>query len=107
MAIVSKRIDAQTRRIYSVLKAAYPDLSDDESDVVYKSNRYSIRVRVIDANFDEKSLGQRHSEVKRVLSGLAAEDVENITMLMMLSPEEAAIPDLMNLEFDDPSRSQL
>ena len=107
MATATKRTDAQTSRIFTVLKAAFPGLSDDESDVVYKYNRYSIRVRVIDAAFEDKSLAERDGQLKRILANLAPEDEENITMLMMLTPDEAAERDSMFEEFDNPGRSRL
>ena len=107
MRTTTKKTDKQTARIYAALKAAFPDISDDEDEVIYKYNPYSIRVRIIDKSFAELSLAQRHAAVKRVLARLNVDDTENISMLMMLSPEEATETDLMNLEFDDPGRSRI
>ena len=104
--LVKKRTDAQTARIYAALKCAYPELSSDESDVVYKYNSYSIRVRVATNAFESKTLAERETQLKRILATLAAEDRENITMLMMLTPEDAAERDLMNVEFDNPGRNR-
>jgi len=106
MAITSKRTDPQTGRIYAALKDAFPELSDEETEVVYRYNRYSIRVRVVAECFEGKSLAEREALVNRVLAHIDPEDNKDISMLMMLSPREAASPDLMNLEFDDPGRSR-
>ena len=102
-----KRTDAQTARIYVALKSAFPGLSEDESDVVYKYNRYSIRVRVISEAFESKSLAERETQLNRILGALSEEDRENITMLMMLTPEEAEDPIFLNHEFDNPGSGRL
>lgn len=101
MAVLTKRTDAQTARIYAALKVAFPDLLPDESDVVYKKNRYTIRVRVISRNFEDKSLAERHSLFKKVLAPLALEDREDISLVIMLTPEDALDPELLNSQFDE------
>ena len=107
MAITTKRTDHQTARIYAALKVAFPELSDEETEVVYRYNRYSIRVRVVADCFGGRSLAEREAMVNRVLARIEPEDNKDISMLMMLSPQESVSPDLMNLEFDDPGRSRL
>lgn len=101
MAVATKCTDAQTARIYAALKSAFPDLPTEESDVVYKRNRYTIRVRVISRIFEDKSLTERHTLVKKVLAPLAIEDREDIAVVLMLTPEDALDPDLMNGQFDE------
>jgi stress-induced morphogen len=81
--------DKQTGKIYRALKAAFPNLPDEQTEVVRKSNRYTIRVCVVDESFAEMSLEKRHIAVKKALSKLDPEDREHISFLMMLSPEEA------------------
>jgi hypothetical protein len=88
MKTTERKPDQQTLRIYRALKSAFPNLPDEPSEVVRKTNRYTIRVCVVDDSFATKSLEQRHVETKKALSKLDPEDRENISFLMMLSPEE-------------------
>ena len=101
-----KKTDARTHRIYDALKAAFPSLSTVESDVVYRRDPYSIRVRVIDESFADKSLPARHSAVKKALAAVDPADRDEISMMLMLSPEEFAEPDPVSLEFDNPGRNR-
>lgn len=101
MKTTKRKPDKQTGHIYRALKAAFPNLPEEQSEVVRKSNHYSIRVCVVDESFAVKSLEQRHIEIKKALSKLDPEDRENISLLLMLSPEEAAESDSTDPDFND------
>jgi stress-induced morphogen len=107
MKTLKRKGDTQAGRIYRALKSAFPNLSEEESDVVRERNRYTVCVRVVDDSFAEMTFPSRHAAVKKALSKLDPEDRENISLLIMLSPEEANDPDMMmESEFDEPIRSR-
>lgn len=95
--------DDSTLQIYSALKSAFPNLSAQQEQVVYRYNPVSIRVRVVSPRFTGKSLAEREEMVLEVLDSVPSEMAEDITYLLMLSPREARRPDLMSREFDDPN----
>jgi len=105
---VRKRQDSTTRLVYRTLREHFPELSQNIEDVVYRYNPASIRVRVIDPRFEGKSFREREKLIAGVLSSLTEAVESDITLLLLLTAEEAQDPtDLMNLEFDDPSRTRL
>jgi hypothetical protein len=85
------------------LRAAFPKTPDP---VAYQYNSVSIRARVIDPNFAGKSLDERDEIVKPLLAGLPSQVGDNITVLLLLSPDEVQ-DSLMNQEFEDPTPSNL
>jgi len=103
-------IEPQTevpKRIYAGLRSAFPDLDEAMERVVYRYNRVSIRVRVVSERFHEKSETERERMVMDALKVLSSEEIEDVTMLLMMTPEEARKPSLVDLEFLDPSRPGL
>ncbi len=106
--INGKKQDRTTRLIYQAMKARFPALTDDVSQVVYRYNPAAIRVRVIDACFAGSTFAQREQMLTDVLESLPEDVQRSITLLLLLTPKEAMDPtDLMNLEFDDPTGSRL
>lgn len=103
-----KKQDRQTGLIYKRLKARFPSLPEDVSRVVYRYNPAAIRVRVIDPAFVGKSYGEREALLGSPILSLPEEVERDITLLLLLTPDEAARgTDLMNLEFDDPTGERL
>ena len=97
-------------------------LRDDESRAVeerltaagfaavdaYRYNSASIRVRVVDPRFEERSREERDAMVEPILEQLPERIQGDILMLLTLTPEELARQEfdrtwLLRLEFDDPS----
>lgn len=98
-----KKIDAQTHRIYDALKRVFPSISAKESDVVYKIDHHSIRVGIIDERFSDMSVPDRLRMFQRAIKPLDHEDCEDISMALVLAPEDLDDPtDLMMQEFFEP-----
>ena len=95
-----KRKDHVTQRIEQVLKNALPQGKVE----AYRPEgyQYVIRVRVIDDGFRGMSRLDRYDLVERHLAELSEADRQDITMLVLLAPEETE-HSLANLEFDDPA----
>jgi len=101
---VRKKTDEQTHRIYDVLMQTFPSLSKKESDVVYKKDDYNLRVCVIDKRFSKMSLSERLDMFDRAADALDSEDHADISMVLVLAPEDLDDPtDLMMKEFFEPS----
>lgn len=105
--VAKKRQDDRTRQIYAALKKVFSDLPDVTSEVVYLYNPVSIRIRVIDPRFEGKGTAERERMVNRALKTLPPEVTEDITLLLMLTPEEAEKSSTLSREFDDPTDSHL
>jgi hypothetical protein len=73
---------------------------------VYRQNGASIRVRIVDARFDEMNRTTRNREACRYTERLPEDIQQQITVLLLLAPGELQ-GSLMNLEFDDPISSGL
>ncbi len=79
----------------------------------YRYNSASIRVRVVDSRFADKSVDKRDAMVDRHLSKLPKSTQADIMTLLTFAPDEIAEIDksprhyLMNIEFDHPSPSML
>jgi stress-induced morphogen len=83
-------------------KAAHPK-AEIES---YRQNSVSVRVRVISPEFQKMTRSDREEEVWAVLNELAEETAAEVSMLLLLTPDEAK-KSLANREFDDPIPSKL
>jgi stress-induced morphogen len=94
-----KKKTKETMRIESTLKSKFPKA---------EAYRYysSIRVRIIDAQFDGKSLLEREALVRPLVRTLPESAQADILMLLLLTPSERA-ESLLSVEFERPSRSRL
>ena len=100
--------DEATKQIYRALKAVFPGLARNTGAVVYRYNPVSIRVRVIDPQFKGMSMAQREALIDRALAQLPRTVIDDITLLLALTPEEADdTGQLLSHEFDDPTGSRL
>jgi stress-induced morphogen len=102
MSTVSKKKNRETKKIEEVIKPSFPN-ADVE---VYRYNSASIRVRMIDIQFRGKSKAERHDMVAPLLRNLPENTQADITVLLLLSPEELETSP-MNVEFEYPSPSRL
>ena len=100
--MLNKRQDARTRKIYAALKLTFPNLPP-LADTVYVYNPVAIRLRVIDERFEGKDFVEREIIIKQALNTLPREVTEDITLLVTVTPEEAAEPGIHYQAFDDPS----
>lgn len=71
---------------------------------LYRYNRFSARIRIIDADFADQTRAERSKAVWKYLGALDDEAQADISSLILLAPDETGIS-LMNLEFDDPTPS--
>jgi len=104
--MVTKRIDDATRQIADLLADRYAS-DHPRADVdVYRYNPVSIRIRIIDPDFDGKSIPQRERAVWKHLRTLPEDVRADISVCLLITPaEQASSP--MNLEFEKPSRSRM
>ncbi len=103
----AKRTD-ETRNVERVLREAGFEQVD-----AYRYNSASIRVRVIDSSFEGLSRVKRDAKVEKVLKTLPPRTQGDIVMLLTFAPSELEDPqkhlreNFMNMEFEDPSPSEL
>ena len=95
-----------SRAVEEKLRQAFPQTD------AYRYNSASIRVRVIDERFEGKSEEERDAMVEPLLAQLDDPIQADIMNLLTLTPEEAEAKEfskfsLLNLEFEDPSPSEL
>jgi len=100
-----KRPDPVLRQIASALndyQAKHP-LAEIEA---YRQNSVSVRIRIINPEFRDKSRGDREDTVWAHLNALPEEVASEISLLLLLTEEEAR-RSLANADFDDPIPSRL
>src|SRR5438105_3005749 len=100
--VMDKKQDEATRQIEEHLKSKFPVAQV----TAYRQNFASVRVRIIDASFAGQSRIDREEKVFPYLRELPEETREDISVLLLLTPDEA--PDSpMNIEFEHPVPSTL
>jgi stress-induced morphogen len=72
----------------------------------YRHNSVAIRVRITDPDFAAMDKFQRHDLVWKYFDPLSEETVNQISMLLLLSPAEVK-RSLANMDFDDPLPSTI
>jgi len=73
---------------------------------LYRQNRVSVRIRIVDPDFSGRAKPQRSDEVWRRLERLPEEVQNDISTLLLLAPEETSMS-FANFEFDNPVPSTL
>jgi hypothetical protein len=86
--------------------AGYTARHPDAEISAYRQNNVSVRVRVIDPSFARMSKSARSKKIWPFLEKLPDDVQDDITMLLLLTPEEVKTS-FANLEFDDPTPSRL
>lgn len=99
----SRQRDPQVAAIESLLNGAYKPHHPKAEISVRRRNPVSIRVRVIDPDFRGISLVERDERLRAILWELPEEIQADLTMLLLLTPEEAKTS-FANLEFEEPSQ---
>ena len=99
------RKDSVLEKIAAAL-AAYERDHPGAQTSYYRQNSTSVRIRVIDAEFSELSKADRGRIVWPYLRGLAEKVQGDITVLLLLSPDEAE-KSLGNHDFENPRPSRL
>lgn len=92
--------DGEIRQIVhalSIYREEHPDAQID----VQRRNSFSIRIRIINPEFHGIDWVDREQNIWPILGPLPDEVFINITMLLLLTPEEAE-ESLANQEFENP-----
>jgi hypothetical protein len=100
-----KQPDSRLKDIAKALKK-YDTAHPDAKIEIKRQNSVSVRIRVIDPGFAHKSRADREEEVWAALQDLPDGTVAEITVLLLLTEEEAA-KSFANYDFDHPIPSRL
>jgi hypothetical protein len=92
--------DAIIENIIDSLRAYEADHPNAQIDL-YRQNKVSVRVRIIDPDLASQDRIERHKYVWRYLDSLDDESVSDITTLILLTPDETE-RSFANFEFEDP-----
>jgi hypothetical protein len=95
---------AETRKVEAIFHTVFPNTD------AYRFNSASIRVRVIDDQFEGKSIDEREKMVLPLFRKLPKKTQDDILLLLKLAPSELGTigrETLMNHEFEQPVPSQL
>jgi hypothetical protein len=101
----STQPDRQVQQILDIL-AAYERTHPQAQIQGRRHNPVSIRLRIIDPDFQTLDRIEREPEIWQLLRKLPEEVFVNITMLLLLTPEEAE-HSLASQEFDHPIPSRV
>jgi hypothetical protein len=85
---------------------AYAADHPNASIELYRQNSVSVRVRIVDPDFEGCSKSDRHKEAWKYLNSLDDEVQADLSSLILLTPQELD-RSLANLEFEDPVSSNL
>jgi stress-induced morphogen len=78
----------------------------DAEVVIYRQNSVSIRIRIIDPDFNGMERADRHDAIWGLFDGLSDDIQSQVTLLLLLTPEETSTS-FANFEFDHPVPSGL
>jgi hypothetical protein len=101
----TKRPDPVMKQIVEALKR-YDNGHPRAATEVYRQNSVSVRIRVINPDFANLTRAQREEELWKVLNQLPEEVAAEVSLLLLLTPEEAK-KSFANFEFDNPIPSKL
>ncbi len=97
--------DIPMQQVLDVL-AAYTRRHAHAHIAVRRQNAVSLRIRIIDPDFQGMNRVEREPEVWQLLKTLPEDVFVDITMLLLLTPEEAE-HSLANMDFDHPIPSRI
>jgi stress-induced morphogen len=95
--------DKTLERIKKVLQSYAADYPHAQIDL-YRQNPVSVRIRIINPEFAHLSRVARHERVWNYLDSLSEDTQSDISMLLLLTPDEAK-KSFANIEFEDPVSS--
>lgn len=95
-----KKADPAVQAVLDVLEEYKKNHSRAEIQV-YRYSSVSIRIRIIDPDFQGIAWVDRDTEVWKYLDQLPDEVVTEITLLILLTPKEAKTS-FANMEFENP-----
>lgn len=97
--------DAILKSIASALQGYASKHANAKIDI-YRQNSVSVRVRIIDPDFEPLSRAERHDRLWRDLNNLSEDEQDEIHVLVLLAPEEVE-ESFANREFENPLPSSL
>jgi hypothetical protein len=97
--------DRRLKRIVAALEE-YAATHPKAQVSVYRHNDVSVRIRVIDPTFKALSWADRESDLWAVLEKLPEDVVSEISVVILLAPQEAK-KSIANMDFEDPIPSRL
>lgn len=86
--------------------APYAAQHDNADIVVYRHNSVSVRIRIVDPDFDGISKAERHDIVWDFVKDLPEAQQSEISLLLLFTPDEVE-RSFANDEFDHPIPSSL
>ncbi|MBY0526714.1 MAG: hypothetical protein K2R98_25200 [Gemmataceae bacterium] len=101
----AENVDSEIEQIRDLLTEYQRDHGKAKIDVE-RQNNVSIRIRIIDPDFKGTDRVDRDTAVWKILDRLPEAVISNITMLLLLTPQERG-KSLANLEFEDPIPSRI
>jgi hypothetical protein len=101
----TKRPDSVLRQLGDALKP-YAGAHPKAKIELYRRNNVSVRIRIIEHDFAGKSRTAREEEVWPLFDKLSEDVVADISMLLLLTPEEKD-ESLANFEFEHPTPSRI
>jgi hypothetical protein len=101
----TKRPDQVQRQIIKALEQ-YAEGHPKAEIEAYRHNSVSVRIRIIDPNFERQSRAQREDDLWAILDELPEDVVAEISLLLLLTPAEAK-KSFASMEFDDPIPSRI
>jgi hypothetical protein len=99
------KTDAVLDRIIEVLRAYEQDHPQARIDL-YRQNRVSVRIRIIDPDFAGTGKSERSQRAWTYLEKLDDDTQGDISTLLLLTPDETKMS-FANFEFEDPVPSNL
>ena len=100
MAVIRGKVDPILIAIADAL-TAYEKAHPKADIVIYRQNSVSARVRIVDPELAGISKADRHDLVWKYLSSLPDEVQTEVSVLLLLVPEESAVS-FANFEFEHP-----
>jgi stress-induced morphogen len=97
---MAKKRNRNTKLVEAKLEPRFPKTE------AYQYNSASIRVRIVDNEFRGKNMVEREQIVLPLIRELPRNVQDDITILLLLAPDETK-SSMMNLEFEQPTPSQL
>ena len=105
----SKRARRAGPAVRAILKALETQYQSDHPEAVidsYRQNSASIRIRILDPAFRDMDRVSRDDQIWEVLSRLPEDIQSQITVVLLLTPEEAK-SSFANMDFENPIPSRL
>jgi hypothetical protein len=105
MAKIRGKSDRVLKRIAEEL-TAYESEHPGSAAVLYRQNPAAVRIRIIDPTFAELDRIERDDLVWKYLNKLPASERGDITVVLLLAPEELETS-FANQDFEDPIPSRI